>query len=60
MKRQHIQAIVIVLASLSVVVSVAFAEQDRFTLKAANGVAFSEFKGYERWQAIAPSQTDDG
>jgi hypothetical protein len=60
MKRQSIQAIVIVGASLSVLVSMASAQQDRFTLKAANGVAFSEFKGYDTWQAIAPSQTDDG
>ena len=42
MKRQHIRAIVIILASLSAVVSMAFAAQDRFTLKAPNGVAFSD------------------
>ena len=24
-----------------------------------NGIAFSEFKGYEAWQVIAPSQPDD-
>ena len=60
MKRQHTSAIVILVASLSAGVSVAIAQQDRFTLKAANGVAFAEFKGYDTWQAIAPSQTDDG
>jgi hypothetical protein len=61
MKRQSIQAIaIVVVASLSVLVSIARAQQDRFTLNAANGVAFSEFKGYDSWQAIAPSQTDDG
>ena len=49
----------IVVACLSVVVSVASAQQDRFALKAANGVVFSEFKGYEGWQETAPSQTDD-
>ena len=27
-------------------------------LKAPNGVAFSEFKGYENWQDVAVSQTD--
>ena len=32
--------------------------QDRFTLKAANGIAFSEFKGYDAWQLIATSQPD--
>jgi hypothetical protein len=38
----------------------ALAAQDRFTVKAPNGVAFSEFKGYETWQDVAVSQTEDG
>jgi hypothetical protein len=29
--------------------------QDRYTLKVPNGLAFSEFKGYEGWQTIAVS-----
>ena len=29
-------------------------------VKAPNGIAFSEFRGYEAWQDVAPSQTDDG
>ena len=37
MKRQNIPAIVIIVVSLSVVVSMALAAQDRFTLKAPNG-----------------------
>jgi hypothetical protein len=40
--------------------SIAFAAQDRFTLKAPNGVAFSEFRGYEDWQDVAVSQTEQG
>lgn len=32
---------------------------DRFTLKAPNGITFAEFKGYDAWQVIAPSQTAD-
>jgi hypothetical protein len=34
----------------------AIAAQDRYTLKVPNGLAFSEFKGYEGWQTIAISQ----
>lgn len=34
------------------------AGQDRYSLKAPNGVAFSEFKGYEDWQTVAVSQTE--
>ncbi len=32
--------------------------QDKYTLKVPGGLAFSEFKGYEDWQAVGPSQTD--
>jgi hypothetical protein len=59
MKHQHTTAIAIVAASV-VAAGVALAAQDRFTLKAPNGIAFSEFKGYEAWQMIGPSQPDDG
>jgi hypothetical protein len=38
----------------------AFAAEDRFTLKSPNGIAFSEFRGYESWESVAPSQTDGG
>ena len=33
--------------------------QDRFTLKSANGIAFSEFRGYDAWQLVATSQPDN-
>ena len=33
-------------------------KQDKYTLKVPGGLAFSEFKGYEVWQAVSPSQTD--
>lgn len=36
------------------------AGQDRFALKSPNGIAFSEFRGYDTWEAVAPSQTNDG
>lgn len=39
--------------------SEAFAAQDRYTLKAPNGIAFSEVRGYETWQVIAPSYRTD-
>jgi Cytochrome P460 len=34
----------------------AISAQDRYTLKVPNGLAFSEFRGYERWETIAISQ----
>ena len=36
----------------------AIAAQDKYTLEVPNGLAFSEFKGYEDWQAVSPSQTE--
>ncbi len=38
----------------------ALAAQDKWSLKAPNGVGFSEFKGYEDWQTVAVSQVDGG
>ena len=58
MKFQH-TAGVIGVASIFVV-SVVAAGQDRFTLTSPNGVAFSEFKGYDVWQLVSPSNVDGG
>jgi hypothetical protein len=33
--------------------------QDKYALKALNGISFSEIRGYETWQAIAPSYRTD-
>jgi hypothetical protein len=57
MKNQHIMAMAGA-ASLVFIVTlvVAAPSRDRFTLKSANGIAFSQFKGYDRWQLVAPSQ----
>jgi len=57
MRHEHIRSIVIVAASI-LVVGITLAAQDRFTVKSPNGIAFSEFRGYDAWQVIAPSQTD--
>jgi hypothetical protein len=59
MKRKRTPTNLIVLAFLTVSVALALAaQQDRYTLKVPNGPAFSEFRGYEDWQVVAPSQTD--
>ena len=58
MKRAHITAMVITVPCLLVLDAV-LAAQDRFALKAANGIAFAEFKSYQGWQLIATSNPDD-
>jgi hypothetical protein len=38
--------------------SAAQGKPDKYTLKIPGGLAFSDFRGYEDWQAVGPSQTD--
>jgi hypothetical protein len=59
MKRQHITFVVFAATLVVVGVMGAAQSQDRFTLKSANGIAFSEFRDYEAWQMIATSEPDD-
>lgn len=57
MKSKKIPANLIVLVLLAVSIAVA-SGQDRYTLKVPNGLAFSEFRGYESWQVVSISQTE--
>jgi hypothetical protein len=59
MKVRQITASLIVTA-LIFVVTVLVRAQDRFTLTSPDGIKFSEFRGYDAWQVIAPSQLDGG
>src|SRR5260370_14795326 len=34
------------------------AAQDKYTVQVPDGLAFSEFRGYENWQTVAVSQTE--
>jgi hypothetical protein len=44
--------------TLSVLVALGLAAQDKSSVKVPDGLAFSEFRGYEDWKVVAPSQTD--
>jgi hypothetical protein len=33
--------------------------QDKYTLKSPDGVAFSDFKGYEDWSVVSSARTDE-
>jgi hypothetical protein len=35
------------------------AQQDKYALKVPGGLGFSDFRGYENWQVVAVSQTDN-
>ncbi len=43
-------------AGLAVLGGRTFSAQDKYTLKVPNGLAFSEFRGYEAWQVVSISQ----
>jgi hypothetical protein len=58
MTRTPSPMIVIILVSLAALGSMALAAQDKYTLKVPGGLAFSEFRGYEGWQAVAISQSE--
>ncbi|MGZ5871280.1 MAG: cytochrome P460 family protein [Bradyrhizobium sp.] len=60
MKRPSFPAILIILLLLAVLGSMTLAANDRFTVTVPNGLAFSEFRGYETWQNVAVSQTENG
>ena len=51
---------VMMFVSVAALGGVALAAQDRFTLKAPNGIGLAEFRGYDTWQSVAVSQVDDG
>jgi len=67
MKRKRGPAVVIVVVSLAVsvlavlgggVISAQDAGQAKYTVRVPNGLAFSEFRGYEGWQTVSISQND--
>ena len=38
--------------------TILLAQQDRYTLKVPDGLAFSDFEGYDTWQDVAVSETE--
>jgi Cytochrome P460 len=59
MKRKGIKVIGFVGAFLSVLAAVVIAAQDKYKVGVPNGLAFSDFRGYENWQVVSVSQTED-
>jgi hypothetical protein len=57
MNRKPSSIITIILVVLATLGGIAFAAQDRYTLKLGE-LAFSDFRGYENWKVVAVSQTE--
>ena len=49
----------IITAVLGLMGGLAISAQDKYTVKVPNGLAFSEFRGYEGWQVVSISQNGD-
>jgi hypothetical protein len=56
MARISCSVIVIIAAVFAVVGDSAISAQDKYAVKVPNGLAFSEFRGYEHWQLVSISQ----
>jgi hypothetical protein len=59
METKTIPATVAIAVSLAVMGGLALAAQDKYTLQVPDGLAFAEFKGYEGWQVVAVSDTEE-
>jgi hypothetical protein len=49
-------SVAVLIAASAAAVAFSIAAQDKYTLKVPNGLAFSEFKGYEDWPVVAISE----
>jgi hypothetical protein len=58
MRRKRIFVSVFVGAVLSTAAALALAGEEKYSVKVPGGLAFSEFRGYEGWQAISVSRNE--
>ena len=58
MNRWSMLTIGVAIVWLTVLVGLAISAQDKYAVKVPGGLAFSDFKGYEGWQAIGISRND--
>jgi hypothetical protein len=55
-KVKSILAIAMLMVTLAALCGLAISAQDKYTVSVPGGLAFSEFRGYEEWQAISISR----
>jgi len=51
--------IVIIAVLLALLGNTAVYAQDKYSLKSPDGIAFSDFKGYEDWSVVSSARTDE-
>src|SRR5436190_15596348 len=59
MTKNQSSIIVIIAVLLALLGNTAVYAQDKYSLKSPDGVAFSDFKGYEDWSVVSSARTDE-
>ena len=59
MNAKRMLTIAIISVVLAVLGGMAISAQDKYTLQVPNGLAFSDFRGYENWQVVSVAQTEE-
>jgi hypothetical protein len=58
MLSRNVSKVVIVAMAFVELARIALAAQDRYQLKVPHGLALSDFRGYDRWEDVAVSETE--
>ena len=57
---KHPSSIIVIIAVLLALLgNTAVYAQDKYSLKSPDGIAFSDFKGYEDWSVVSSARTDE-
>jgi Cytochrome P460 len=59
MTRKSKLTIAIAMPVLAILGAMAVSAQEKYTLKSPDGIAFSDFKGYEDWSVVSSARTDE-
>src|SRR5580704_12852284 len=59
MNSKRLLTMAIITGEFAVLGGLAMSAQDKYTVKVPNGLAFSEFRGYEAWQVVSISKDGD-
>jgi len=59
MKGKRLPTVTIITVGFALVSGLAISAADKYTVKVPNGLALSEFRGYESWQVVSISQDGD-
>src|SRR3954447_12412171 len=58
MKRRSLHFSLVIGVCIFIALVVALASEDKYSVTVPGGLSFSEFRGYEKWQAISISRSE--